>query len=267
MGRQGAASKKKTQKQEEEAAAAAAQRVADTSTFFETGNVLERRREWKLSTLLTECARSTASKFFARDQFDVVQYSTSADGTTAQQMFWGNHLKGKLRIFAHLMLTLACITFSCGDPEYTGTVDLPAHTVIYPNNANFGEVKKDRVSAFRGFSEAYEVADQVWATHRPDEFFEIFSSATVQIFSLKTDSGGSTINTLFWMGSLFLSTELAKKVIYWPDRCKNHQAALVAKSTADMYLQLVGLDPAEWQKRTYLQAFSLLSYCDAPSSG
>eukprot|EP00392_Amoebophrya_sp_AT5.2_P005484 g5493.t1 len=261
MKRQTAASKKKTQNNEEAAAAAAAQMVADSSSYFETGNAVERRREWKLSTLLTGSARSTAKTFFAQDQFDVVQYSVSVDGTTAQQMFWGNSIKGKLRIFAHLILTLACVTFSCGDPERHGSVDLPAHAVMYPNSANFGEVKKDRVSAFRGYSEAYEVADQVWATHRPDDFFEIFSSSTVQIFSLKTDSGGSTINTLCWMGAWFLGSELVKKVIYWPDRCKNHQAALVAKGTADMYLQLVGLDPIQWQKRTYLQVWPSLYLC------
>lgn len=87
MKRQAAASKKKTQQKEEAAAAAAAQMAADSSTYFETGNAVERRREWKLSTLLTESARSTAATFFAGDQFDVVHYSASVDGTTTQQMF------------------------------------------------------------------------------------------------------------------------------------------------------------------------------------
>eukprot|EP00392_Amoebophrya_sp_AT5.2_P016184 g16433.t1 len=86
MKRQTAAPKKKTQKNEEAAAAAAAQMAADSSTCFETGNAVERRRGWKLSTLLTESARSTAKTFSAPDQFDAVQCSASVDGTTAQQI-------------------------------------------------------------------------------------------------------------------------------------------------------------------------------------
>eukprot|EP00392_Amoebophrya_sp_AT5.2_P017393 g17743.t1 len=162
--RSGAAPKKKTKKQEEEAAAAAAQLAAEASTFFDTGNMLERRREWKRSTLLvlTECARATASKFLAREHFDAV-------------------------------------------------------------HANLGEVKKGRASAFRGFSEAYEVAGQVWATHWPGEFFAAFMPSAIRVsFPLR----------------IFLSTEFAKKVTDWPDWCKNHQAALVAKSTAHMCWQL-----------------------------
>ncbi|CAD7959423.1 unnamed protein product [Amoebophrya sp. A25] len=63
---------------------------------------------------------------------------------------------------------------------------------------------------------------------------------------------------LFYLGKFLTeSAKLASRVIFWPDRCKNHQAALVCKSTAEIYLSLVGLDPKTWQKRLYLQALSV----------